>query len=321
MGIYDQGLANYQHGIDTAIQLQGQPMTLAQSILGGFNAGQQQGFGNRMQTEHLNLQRDQLAEQARHRQMQEEQARQNAEMLGQYRGGMLQEKAADRTRKEEHGKESLRIKDFLATAQGNRLAKQNGLTDAQIEHLQNIDLNMEELRPFREAVMKSQEWKNYNPSDTVSFGSGSSTSGRSLAAFDSAVSRHMKEENDRRQAQNANIIRGKNIMTGQAAEPQPLMTRAEAEDAVTQGWERLSAKGSENKGIDIQGGGPALKKPGSAPEKPSGASFIKAKAKGVGAAGGPDKRALRAQAASAISAGKDASLVKSRYKEMTGEDY
>lgn len=71
MGIYDPVLQAYQHGVDQQIQFASQPLTLADAIL----RGHQRGFQNRMQQEHLGLQRDQLAEQMRRAQAQEAEAR------------------------------------------------------------------------------------------------------------------------------------------------------------------------------------------------------------------------------------------------------
>ena len=71
MGIYDPVLQAYQHGVDQRIQLASQPMTLAQSILGGY----QQGFGNRMQRERMDLERQQLEEAKRRAMASEEESR------------------------------------------------------------------------------------------------------------------------------------------------------------------------------------------------------------------------------------------------------
>jgi hypothetical protein len=369
MGIYDQGLSNYQHGIDTAIQLGSQPQSLAASILGGFNQGQQQGFGNRMQAEHLGLQRDQLAEAQRRAAAQEAEAR--AWHQGQMQDRLLKQaqdniystpeeaeasqqmliqngidpkiasflvKKPEETAESKSSRANWDARDLMnrvmvgmggASAQaddrpaaqynqtmGGRaaikqrgldlkeqnqenlyqhrinkddlaerdLARKMGLDNARIDAINfKIERGQQLLPIEKDALEQLARLRERLPADNVSFGSGGKISGRSIAAFDTAVSKHMKEENDRRQAQNANIIRGKNIMTGQPAEPQPLLTREEAENAVTQGWERLSQKGTEGKGIDIEGGGPVLRKPGSSAPAPSGADFIKAKAKGVGA--------------------------------------
>lgn len=342
MGIYDPVLQAYQHGVDQRIQLASQPMTLAQSILQGY----QQGFGNRMQQEHLGLQRDQLAEQQRRAQAQEAEARQwhqgqeqnrlaqilqsteitdndqlgawrkriegaglpgemlpkqlqqdpgnvaaqgnydanqqaaeespydmagpggssfqaerPADKLKPWRGSALGQKYAETERKASHNQvmEGL-TRRKLDQADVDQLRKQ-GLTDAQVEAINFKIERGEELLPYEKSVL-GERAALYSrlPQDTVSFGSGSRANMRGLSGFDSSVDRALKQENDRRQKANENIINGRDLTTGKPATPMPMMTREEAEELVKAGWERLSETTTkQDSGVGQEGGGPVLK--------------------------------------------------------------
>ena len=368
MGIYDPVLQAYQHGVDQRIQLASQPITLAQSILQGY----QQGFGNRMQQEHFGLQRDQFAEQQRRAQAQEAEARQwhrlqageaftknlnnaqfntpeeweatkrKADELGvpfnmpkpeqteasvaaqsewlketarrkaegpwgspdasgsgyempgtpeapmpekpkeEYApsyGPGLQHKYAETKRKEENSRITQELKSLVANGQLDRWAQQNKLNKEQADLIRFKIERGERFEDQELDYLRSKTQLNDRlPQDTFVFGGGGRVNSRGLSAFDSSVNNVLKQENDRRQKANENIINGKDLTTGKPAQPLPMLTRQEAEEMVKSGWKGLSETTADpDSGIGQDGGGPVLKPKPQA--KPASGAAIKLKIK------------------------------------------
>jgi hypothetical protein len=162
MGIYDPVLQAYQHGVDQRIQLASQPMTLAQSILGGY----QQGFGNRMQQEHLGLQRDQFGEQKRHAMEQERLSKYGMDQRFESQAQAREAKARIEQSKLMYRQQADAAKNALLQEANNLRARgleqQARMIDAKINQIDATVAEIEKQSDAKTRLLEAQAWGIYN---------------------------------------------------------------------------------------------------------------------------------------------------------------